>query len=65
MAKREPDAKSRVVFISKEDNKALKQYFLDLENSGASQKPRQEIVDELFKSGLYAGIKSLRDAPNS
>jgi hypothetical protein len=58
---KDPAVKTRIVFVSEDDNKALKRHFLDLENSGRIKSSRQNIVDRLFKIGLYEDIKSLRN----
>jgi hypothetical protein len=56
MAKKPEEKKGRVVLITKDDNKLLKQYFLDAENMGVTL-CRTEILTQIFSKGLHAIIK--------
>lgn len=53
----------RVVNIEHDDNLALMQYQLDLKKIGV-RLTSQEVVDRMFKIGLYSQIKVLRDENN-
>jgi hypothetical protein len=58
MAKKE--TVGRVVRIRHETNMLLKQVLLDMEIRGYN-KPREEIVEEIFELGVYTKAKLLRD----
>ena len=61
---KDPTVKSRIINIAADDNKVLKRLFLDLEDTGCD-KTRQEVVDDLFKIGLYEKAKTLRQNEES
>ena len=48
----------RVVEVSQYDNPILKQFFLDLENTGVT-KTRQQICNDIFSLGLHESVIAL------
>jgi hypothetical protein len=63
MAKRKKEKTGRVILVSKEDNRLLKQYFIEAENLGVTL-TNSEICDQMFSLGLHTTIKNLRDGKN-